>query len=137
MFHFCLVLEKYNLLFAAGNFWCCSLIHICIYIGMKLLYLLKFVRFVVFNSHWCTVQWGVVDYHEERNNMQICYGVCFILKLIVVLIIYWFIKILRKILNLPKCVYFNKCIKLYCVPLSLKEVYLKSQKQKFLTIKYS
>lgn len=47
---------------------------------MKLLYLLKFVRFVVFNSHWCTVQWGVVVYHEERNNLQICYGVCFIFK---------------------------------------------------------
>lgn len=25
-----------------------------------------------------------------------------------------------KILNLPKCVYFNKCIKLYCVPLNFK-----------------
>lgn len=57
-------------------------------IYLYLLYLLKFVRFVVLNSHWCTVQWGVVVYHEEKYNMQICYGVYFILKLTVVLTIY-------------------------------------------------
>lgn len=26
-----------------------------------------------FNSHWCTVQWGVVMYHEERDGMQMYY----------------------------------------------------------------
>lgn len=56
MFHFCLVLKKYNLLSADGNFWCCSLLFFSWY---ELLYLLKFVRFVVSNSHWCIVQWGV------------------------------------------------------------------------------
>ena len=45
----------------------------------ELLCLLKFVRFVVSNSHWCTVQWGVWCY-EERNNIQMCYEVCFIFK---------------------------------------------------------
>lgn len=78
VFRFCLVLEKYNLhlkMVISGVVLCYFF-----FFGMKLLYLLKFLRFVVINPHWCTVQWGVVVYHEERNNMQICYGVCFIFK---------------------------------------------------------
>lgn len=41
--------------------WKCCIVNACLFCGF------------FFNSHWCTVQWGVVMYHEERDGMQMYY----------------------------------------------------------------
>lgn len=123
LFQFRLVLKKYNLHFADGHFWCVLGYFPFLYEIVVLL----MCSFCGFNSHWCTVQWGVVMYYEEKDNMQMSYKVCFIFKWLWCWQIFWFIKILRKVINLPKCVYFNKCIKLYCVPLHLNFGLLKKK----------
>lgn len=77
MVPFRLVLKKYNLhlqmvingVFSATFFFL-----------YEIAVSLTCVRYVVPNTHWCTIQWGIVMYYDERDNMQMYYKVCFIFK---------------------------------------------------------